>query len=118
MANNLAFQPMGKTYKANATTSVQQFQMTSDSPVNQYMIVSHEPAGGAGLPVYVRISTTSTANVALPSNGSPQYCTIIPPDTVMVVTGPQVSPTSNVYVTFIAESGTPECYITPGEGMT
>jgi hypothetical protein len=117
MANNLAFQPMGKTYKANATTSVQQFQMTSDSPVNQYMIVSHEPAGGAGLPVYVRISTTSTANVALPSNGSPQYCTIIPPDTVMVVTGPQVSPTSNVYVTFIAESGTPECYITPGEGM-
>jgi hypothetical protein len=118
MANNLAFQPMGKTYKANATTSVQQFQMTSDSPVNQYMIVSHEPAGGAGLPVYVRISTTSTANVALPTNGSPQYCTIIPPDTVMVVTGPQVSPTSNVYVTFIAESGTPECYITPGEGMT
>jgi len=118
MANNLAFQPMGKTYKANATTSVQQFQMTSDSPVNQYMIVSHEPAGGAGLPVYVRISTTSTANVALPSNGSPQYCAIIPPDTVMVVTGPQVSPTSNVYVTFIAESGTPECYITPGEGMT
>jgi len=118
MANNIAFQPMGKTYKANATTSVQQFQMTSDSPVNQYMIVSHEPAGGAGLPVYVRISTTSTANVALPSNGSPQYCTIIPPDTVMVVTGPQVSPTSNVYVTFIAESGTPECYITPGEGMT
>ena len=118
MANNLAFQPMGKTYKANATTSVQQFQMTSDSPVNQYMIVSHEPAGGAGLPVYVRISTTSTANVALPGNGSAQYCTIIPPDTVMVVTGPQVSPTSNVYVTFIAESGTPECYITPGEGMT
>ena len=118
MANNLAFQPMGKTYKANATTSVQQFQMTSDSPVNQYMIVSHEPTGGAGLPVYVRISTTSTANVALPGNGSPQYCTIIPPDTVMVVTGPQVSPTSNVYVTFIAESGTPECYITPGEGMT
>jgi hypothetical protein len=117
MANNIAFQPMGKTYKANATTSVQQFQMTSDSPVNQYMIVSHEPTGGAGQPVYVRISTTSTANVALPGNGSAQYCTIIPPDTVMVVTGPQVSPTSNVYVTFIAETGTPECYITPGEGL-
>jgi len=118
MANNIAFQPMGKTYKANATTAVQQFQMTADSPVNQYMLVSHEPTGGTGQPVYVRISTSSTSNVALPTNGSAQYCTVVPPDVVMVVTGPQVSSTSNVYVTFIAESGTPECYITPGEGMT
>ena len=117
MANNIPFQPMGKTYKANATTSVQQFQMTADSPVNQYMIVSHEPTGGSGLPVYVRISTSSTANVALPTNAAAQYCIVVPPDTVMVVSGPQVSPTANVYVTFIAESGTPECYITPGEGL-
>jgi len=118
MANNIAFQPMGKTYKANATTAVQQFQMTADSPVNQYMIVSHEPTGGTGQPVYVRISTSATSNVALPTNSSPSYCTVVPPDTVMVVTGPQVSASSNVYVTFVAESGTPECYITPGEGMT
>ena len=117
MANNIPFQPMGKTYKANATTSVQQFQITADSPVNQYMIVSHEPTGGAGLPVYVRISTSATANVALPGNGSPQYALVIPPDTVMIVTGPQVSSTANVYCTFVAESGTPEVYITPGEGL-
>jgi len=117
MANNIAFQPMGKTYKCNATTSVQQFQMTADSPVNQYMIVSHEPSGGAGLPVYVRISNSASANVALPANGTGHYAVVVPPDTVMVISGVQVSPTANVYVSFIAESGTPECYITPGEGL-
>jgi hypothetical protein len=117
MANNIAFQPMGKTYKANATTAVQQFQISADSPVNQYMIVSHEPTGGAGQPVYVRISTTQTDNVALPGNGSPQYALVIPPDTVTIYTGPQTGPTKNVYVTFIAETGTPEVYITPGEGL-
>ena len=117
MANNIAFQPMGKTYKANATTAVQQFQISADSPVNQYMIVSHEPTGGAGQPVYVRISTSATANVALPGNGSPQYALVIPPDSVTIYTGPQTGPTKNVYVTFIAETGTPEVYITPGEGL-
>ena len=117
MANNIAFQPMGKTYKANATTAVQQFQISADSPVNQYMIVSHEPTGGAGQPVYVRISTTQTDNVALPGNGSPQYALVIPPDSVTIYTGPQTGPTKNVYVTFISESGTPEVYITPGEGL-
>lgn len=117
MANNIAFQPMGKTYKANATTSVQQFQITAESPVNQYMIVSHEPTGGVGQPVYVRISTSATANVAVPGNGTPQYSIVIPPDSVVIVTGAQVSPTANVYCTFVAESGTPEVYITPGEGL-
>jgi hypothetical protein len=116
MANNIAFQPMGKTYKCNATTTTQTIQVTSDSPVNQYMIVSHEPAGGAGLPVYVKI-TAATSTISLPANGSPQYCLVIPPDTVMVVTGPQVSPTANVYVSFISESDTPEVYLTPGEGL-
>jgi hypothetical protein len=117
MANNIAFQAMGRTYKANATTSVQQIQVASDSPVNQYMIVSHEPSGGAGQAVYVRISTTSTDNVALPANGSPQYALVIPPDTVMIVTGPQVRPSANVFLTFISEAGTPEVYVTPGEGL-
>jgi hypothetical protein len=117
VANNIAFQPMGKTYKANATTSVQQLQLASDSPVNQYMIVSHEPTGSGGQPVYVRISNSSTQNVALPTNGSPQYCLVIPPDSVTIFTGPQVRPGANVFVTFIAEAGTPEVYLTPGEGL-
>ena len=118
MANNIAFQPMGKMYKLNAATTVQQVTLYSDSPIQQYMIISHEPAGGAGLPVYVRISNSATANVALPGNGSPQYGVVVPPDTVMVVTGPQATNTSPVYVTFVSETGTPEAYIVPGEGLS
>jgi phosphohistidine phosphatase SixA len=117
MANNIAFQPMGKTYKLNAATTVQQLTLYSDSPVQQYMLVSHEPTGGAGLPVYVRISNSATANVALPGNGSPSYSVIVPPDTVMVVTGPQSTNTAPVYVSFVSETGTPEVYVTPGEGL-
>lgn len=118
MANNIAFQPMGKTYKLNAATTVQQVTVYSDSPSNQYMLISHEPTGGAGLPVYVRISTSATANVALPTNSTPTYSVVVPPDIQMVITGPQVTNTAPVYVTFVSESGTPEVYLTPGEGMS
>lgn len=116
MANNIAFTPMGKTYKLNAATTIQQLTVYSDSPSNQYMIVSHENAN-AGQPVYVRISTSATANVALPANGSPNYAIIVPQDTRMVVSGPQVTNTAPVYVTFVSESGTPEAYLVPGEGL-
>ena len=118
MANNIAFQPMGKTYKLNAATTVQQLTVYSDSPVQQYMFVNHETPGGASLAVYVRISTSSTSNVAVPGNGSPGYSVVVPPDTVMVVTGPQVTNTAPVYVTFASDSGTPAAYMTPGEGLS
>ena len=116
MANNIAFTPMGKTYKLNAATTVQQVTLYSDSPSNQYMIVNHEPSG-TGLPVYVRISNSATANVALPNNGSPQYAIAVAQDTRMVVSGPQVTNTAPVYVSFVSESGTPEAYIVAGEGL-
>ena len=42
MANNIAFQPMGKTVKVVATgaanTESAAFTITADSPVNQYYI--------------------------------------------------------------------------------
>jgi hypothetical protein len=116
MANNIAFTPMGKTYKLNSATTIQQVTLYSDSPSNQYMIVNHENASN-GLPVYLRISASSTANVGLPTNASANYAVVIPPDTRMVISGPQVTNTSPVYVTFVSESGTPEAYIVPGEGL-
>jgi hypothetical protein len=118
MANNIAFQPMGKTYKLNSATTVQQVTVYSDSPVQQYMLVNHETPGAQSLAVYVRISTSATANVALPTNNAANYAIVVPPDTVMVVTGPQVTNTSPVYVTFVSESDTPEAYLTPGEGLS
>lgn len=117
MANNIAFQPMGKMFKCNATTNSQTISITSDSPVQQYMLISHEPTGGAGQPVYVRISTASNVTITVPSNGSAQYGVVVPPDTVMVITGPQCGPNTTVYCAFIAESGTPEVYLVPGEGL-
>ena len=35
MANNIAFQPMGKTFKLTANANVQTIQVTADSPVTQ-----------------------------------------------------------------------------------
>ena len=110
-----AFIPMGKTYKANATTSSQVITVTADAPCNQYMFTNHENAN-TGLPVYVRISTDSGVTITTPANGAAQYAIPIPQDTTVVITGPQVSSTSNVYIAFRSESGTPECYVTPGEG--
>ena len=85
MANNIAFQPMGKMYKLNAATTIQQITLYSDSPSNQYMIVNHENAN-TGLPVYLRISTSATANVGIPSNATANYAVVVPQDTRMVIT--------------------------------
>jgi hypothetical protein len=115
MANNIAFQPMGKTYKVVANVTANTIQITSDSPVNQYLVVSHEKLNGTGLPVYVRISATS-ANAAVPnSNGN--YGIPIPPGAMFVFTGPQCSANTSVYFSAAADSDSPEIYITPGEGL-
>lgn len=118
MANNIAFQPMGKTYKVAtaAANTVVQVAMVADSPSNQYLVVSHENTSGTGHPIYIRISSTSTDNVALPTNTG-GYGIPIPPGAMYVFTGPQCSNTKTVYVTAIAESDTPEVYVTPGEGL-
>lgn len=120
MANNIAFTPMGMTYKANATTASQTITLSAVSPSNQYRLVSHQPTGATGYPVYINISSNASVTVAAPGNGAPSNCTVIAPGTVSVISGPQVSPTSNVYVAFITDTGytgAVEAYITPGEGL-
>ena len=66
MANNIAFQPMGKTVKVVATgaanTESTAFTITADSPVNQYYISNDNVNNFA----YVRINATNLFNVALP----------------------------------------------------
>ena len=115
MANNIPFQPMGKTYQVTAGLTANTVQITSDSPVNQYLVVSHEKTNGTGHPVYVRISATS-ANAAVPGANA-AYGIPIPPGHMFVFTGPQCSNSSPVYVSAIAETDSPEVYITPGEGL-
>ena len=52
MANNIAFQPMGKTYQVTASNAAANtITITADSPVNQYLVISHEKTNGSGNPV-------------------------------------------------------------------
>ena len=116
MANNIPFQAMGKTYKANVTTSTQVFTITPDAPCNQICVANHQPTGATGYPVYFNISNV-TITCTAPSNGSPQYALVSVPGTVKVYTVPfQFSPSNPLYVAFIGEASS-ECYFTPGEGL-
>lgn len=117
MANNIPFQPMGKTVKlvASSNVSPNNAYMTADSPVNQFCIVNH-----SSQPAYVWISPgTSPRNVALPtgSNSDANYALVVDKNTRIVVSGPQCSNSANVQVSVISETDSPEIYITPGEGF-
>lgn len=116
MANNIPFQPMGKTYKGNATTASQTITVTADSPCNQLCVANHESSQG-GQPVYFVVSNQSNVTVAAPANGAPSYCLVSVPGTVCTYTIPyQFSNTTNMYIAFIGEAAS-ECYFTPGEGL-
>jgi hypothetical protein len=118
MANNIAFQPMGKTYKLNASSSnVQVLQVTADSPVNQYLFINHE--NPTAQPVYVRISDVAGNNVAIPGNGTANAAYGIPirPSSSLVLTGPQCGLTKTVYISVTTETATAEIYVIPGEGL-
>jgi hypothetical protein len=117
MANNIAFQAMGKTHKANATTTSQTITITADSPCNQLLVSSHESTQG-GKPVYFVVSANSAVTCVVPTNGSPQYSMLVSPGNQMVYTVPQqFTANTNMYIAFLTESTTSECYFTPGEGM-
>lgn len=117
MANNIPFQAMGKTYKANATTISQSFMLTADQNCNQVLVASHENTAGTGKPVYIAFGN-STVTVTAPSNGTPEYAFVVPPGSIKTYTVPkQFTQTDGLYVAFITETSTAECYITPGEGL-
>ena len=114
MANNIAFQAMGKTYKIacpSANTAVT-IPITADSPVQQYAVACHTDATK---PIYFRISTSNVAAVLPDATG--QYAQLVPPSSRVIVTGPQCSNTTTVYVSAISENNNGEMYITPGEGL-
>ena len=117
MANNIAFQPMGKTVKltANASTPTNG-NVTADSPSNQYCLVNH-----SSQPAYVWLSPSSNPiNVALPTgdNSNAHYAILVIPNSRVVITGPQCSNNKTVILSVISESDGPEVYCTPGEGLS
>ena len=116
MANNIAFQPMGKTVKgvANgaANTESNVFTISATSPVNQYYLSNDSIDKFA----YVWISASSTFNVALPDL-VPSYVVAVPPYAYFTISGPQVSQSANVYARVIGDAANSAVYVTPGEGL-
>lgn len=118
VANNIAFQAMGKAYKASANTVSQSFQVTADSPCNQVMVVNHSNPQ-SGQPVYFTFGNSSVT-VAAPtgSGANASYAMVSIPNSVITITVPkQFTPTDGLYVAYITETLTGECYFIPGEGL-
>lgn len=113
MANNIAFQPMGKTYKVIAPTSSTPVIVTvsADSPVQQYHVANPSTTDT----VFVRISGTSQ-NAAVPTNTG-EYGVAIPPMADRVLTQYQSAPSANVYISVIGTTANATLYVTPGEGL-
>ena len=113
MANNIAFQPMGKTYKVLAPTAntAVVVAVEADSPVQQYHIANPSTTDT----VFVRISGTSS-NAVVPTNTG-AYGVAIPPMADRVLTQYQSAPSANVYVSIIGTEANALVYITPGEGL-
>jgi len=113
VANNIAFQPMGKTFKViapSANTAVV-VTVTADSPVQQYHIANPSATDTA----FVRISGTSQ-NAAIPTNTG-AYGVAIPPLADRVLTQYQTAPSANVFVSVIGTAANTTLYVTPGEGL-
>ena len=107
MANNIAFQPMGKTYKVTANTSGVTASVVADSPVNQFRFVNTSTADI----VFVRIGGAAAA-----PNANAEYGTALLPGETEVLTGPQ-SWSANVTIGMVSSANSPVVYVTPGEGL-
>ena len=117
MANNIPFQAMGKTVQANASITSSVITITPDGPCNQILVANHENAS-TGKPMYFRVSNSSTVTVAAPTLATPSYALVAVPSSTRTYTVPfQFSPSNPLYIAVISESGTCECYFTPGEGL-
>ena len=113
MANNIAFQPMGKTVKitaASANTESNIVVIKSDSPANQYSLTNNGNAT-----VYIGLSATTPFNIALPDTASGYVIPVIANST-RIITSIQTG-FNNVYAKIITDGGNADLYVTPGEGL-
>lgn len=111
MANNIAFQPMGKTVLLSCTNSSSNATVTADSPVNQLYIVNT-----SGNAAFVNVSTLANVTSAVANATTAQYGLCIPANGSKVISTLQ-SWSTNVYIAGITSTGTASLYVTPGEGL-
>lgn len=113
MANNIAFQPKGKTTRINVSNVANTVAVLADNPSNQLRI--HNGTAGE---VFIRVGTSVNDVVAIPTAGTPQYGIVLHNNSTIITTTPaQASNTSTCFVSVIVASGTATVYVTPGEGL-
>ena len=113
MANNIAFQVMGKTTRIDANSVANTVSILSDSPCNQVRIHN-----GSAVEVFVRLGTSSGDSAVIPVAGTPGYAAILHNNSTVVFTAPkQATSAASLYVSVITASANAVVYVTPGEGM-
>jgi len=113
MANNIAFQPMGKTTRINVTTTANTVAILSDSPSNQVRVHN-----GTAAEIFIRLGTASTDDAVIPAAGTPAYGVLLHNNTTVILTAPkQATNTAVLYVSAIIATGSGIVYVTPGEGL-
>jgi len=116
MANNIPFQPMGKTYAIAANAANQTVSINADSPCNQLHVFNDATAAIAG---FVRFSSASGNNASVSAAGTPAYGFPVHGQQERIFTIPQTYSAGNatLYVSVILAQGTGTVYFTPGEGL-
>jgi hypothetical protein len=115
VANNIAFQQMGPTFKISASaanTSSNVVAITATSPVNQFFVSNPDTNND----VFVAYGLTSNITATIPTSAGANVIHI-PAYGFKVFTGPQCSPTQTVYACVIGAGTTPTIYVCPGEGL-
>jgi len=113
MANNIPFQPMGKTTRINVTTSANTVAILSDSPANQVRIHN-----GTAAEIFIRLGTSATDDAVIPTAGTPAYGVLMHNNQTTIFTTPkQAANTAVLYVSAIINTGSGIIYVTPGEGL-
>lgn len=115
MANNIAFQPMGKTVcliPSGANTQSNVVTITANSPCQQYLVTNHT----SNVSAIVRIENSNSFNVAIPSEAGTEGFCVAPYDHI-VITGPQVSQSANTFARVISNQAGLIVTIVPGEGL-
>lgn len=115
MANNIPFQPMGKTYRLNVTTgSSAELAINAYTPCNQVRVHN-----GTANEVAIRFAATTGNAAAFPVSGTPSDSMVLHNNQTQYFTVPQasISAQATLYVSAIgAASG--YIYVTPGEGLS
>jgi len=114
MANNIAFQPMGKTVLVALTANVANaVTITADSPCSQIRL--HNGTANDAYASFYQSNLTAVPAV-IPVAGTPSYGMVIRGNATTVSSVPQVATSTPSLTVSLISASTGNVYITPGEG--